>query len=112
MAVSPLALAAAVASGAICVRRVALPAAVLRFETRLAAVACVIMTAFFAACCWWVATAGAAGQPGLFHAGLIDVAGLTVLALALAVAQQAARTAVTGLCCTVSAATTRPPCPG
>jgi hypothetical protein len=100
MAASPLVFVVAVASAVSCVRRVALPPKVLRVETRLAAAACVIMATFLAACCCWVATGGAArgaadGPPGLFHAGLIDVAGLAVLALALGTAQQAARTAVT-----------------
>jgi hypothetical protein len=102
MAASPLVFVVAVASAVSCVRRVALPPKVLRVETRLAAAACVIMATFLAACCCWVATGGAArraadGPPGLFHAGLIDVAGLAVLALALGTAQQAARTAVTRL---------------
>jgi|ERR1700677_2562797 hypothetical protein len=98
MAASPLVLVTAVASAVACVRRGVIPPKILRFETRLAAVACVLMAMFLAACCCWVATGGAAaGRPGLFHAGLVDVAGLAVLALAFGVAQQAARTAVTGL---------------
>jgi hypothetical protein len=94
MAVSPVVLAVAVASGAICVRRIALPTGILRFEARLAVTACAVMAAFLAGCCWWVATGG---QRNLFHAGLIDVAGISVLALALLAAQRAARQAVTGL---------------
>ena len=104
MAVCPLAQVVAVASAAIVVRRVALPARVLSFETRLAAAACAVMMILLAGCSWWVATGGrpaaglpSGGQPGLFHAGLIDVAGVAVLALALAVAVQAARTARRGL---------------
>lgn len=94
MAASPIALAVAVTSAAICVRRVALPPKLLRFEARVAAAACVVMATFLAGCCCWVATGG---QRNLFHAGLIDVAGIAVLALALLIAQHAARTAVTGL---------------
>ncbi|HSZ40543.1 MAG TPA: hypothetical protein VK817_11340 [Trebonia sp.] len=94
MAVSPAALAVAVASAAICVRRVALPPGILRFEARLAVAACAVMTVFLAGCCWWVATGG---QRNLFHAGLIDVAGICVLALALLAARRAARQAVSGL---------------
>jgi hypothetical protein len=95
MAVSPLALAAAVASAVVIVRRLELPLPVLVFETRLAAVACAVMVAILAGCGCWVATGGQpAGRPqSLFHAGLIDVVGITVLALALAVAVQAVRTA-------------------
>ena len=67
----------------------------LAFETRLAAVACPVMVVILAGCGCWVVTEGrpADGQPSLFHAGLIDVVGIAVLALALAVAVQAARTA-------------------
>jgi hypothetical protein len=99
MAVCPLAQAVAVASAAVVVRRSRLSSRVLAFETRLAAAACAVMTILLAGCSCWVATGGrtAGGQPGLFHAGLIDVAGITVLAVALAVAVQAARTASRGL---------------
>jgi hypothetical protein len=95
MAVSPLILAAAVASAMVVVRRTELSLPILAFETRLAAVACPVMIALLAGCGCWVATAGQPiyGQPSLFHAGLIDVVGIAVLALALAVAVQAARTA-------------------
>jgi hypothetical protein len=95
MAVSPLALVAVVASAVLIVRRLELPLPVLAFETRLAAVACSVMVVILAGCGCWVATEGepAYGQPSLFHAGLIDVVGIGVLALALAVAVQAARTA-------------------
>lgn len=95
MAVSPLALAAAVASAVVIVRRLELPLPVLAFETRLAAVACAVMVVILAGCGCWVATEGQSGdgQPGLFHAGLIDVVGIAALALALAVAVQAVRTA-------------------
>ena len=104
MAVCPLAQAAAVISAAIVVRRAALSARVLAFETRLAAAACIVMVGLLAGCSCWVATGGqpagsqrSGGQPSLFHAGLIDVAGIAVLALALAIAVQAARTARRGL---------------
>jgi hypothetical protein len=104
MAVCPLAQAAAVISAAIVVRRSALSARVLAFETRLAAAACTVMILLLAGCSCWVATGGqpaggqrSGGQPSLFHAGLIDVAGIAVLALALAIAVQAARTARRGL---------------
>lgn len=95
MAISPLALIAAAASAVVIVRRLELPLPVLAFETRLATVACPVMVVILAGCGCWVATEGqpADGQPSLFHAGLIDVVGIAVLALALAVAVQAVRTA-------------------
>jgi hypothetical protein len=91
MAVSPLAVACAVIAAAKLVRRAELPPRALAIETRLAAVACVVMAIFLAGSCCWIATGG--GKPSLFHAGIIDVAGAGVLAVALAVARQAARTA-------------------
>jgi hypothetical protein len=104
MAVCPLAQAAAVISAAIVVRRAALSARVLAFETRLGAAACTVMILLLVGCACWVATGGqpaggqrGGGQPSLFHAGLIDVAGIAVLALALAIAAQAARMARRGL---------------
>jgi hypothetical protein len=94
MAVSPVALACAAAAAATLVRRTELPPRLLAFETRLGTVACAAMAVLLAGCSWWVATGG---QRNLFHAGLIDVAGVAVMALALAVAQQAAHTARHGL---------------
>jgi hypothetical protein len=91
MAASPLAAACAVTAAAKLVRRTELSRRTLAIETRLAAVACVVMAIFLAGSCCWVTTGG--GQPSLFHAGIIDVAGAGVLAVTLAVAQQAARTA-------------------
>jgi hypothetical protein len=94
MAGSVLSLAVIVVSAALVVRRAGLSVRVLRFETRLAASACAFMAVFLAGCCCWVATEGKpASQPGLFHAGLIDFAGVAVLTLAFAVAVQAVRTA-------------------
>ena len=90
MAVSPVALTAAVIAAATLVRRAGLPPRLLVFETRLGTVACAAMAVFLAGCGCWVATGG---QRSLFHAGLIDVAGVAVMALALAIAQQAARAA-------------------
>jgi hypothetical protein len=90
MAVSPLALAAAVTAAAALVRRAGFPPRLLAFEARLGTVACAVMAVFLAGCSCWVATGG---QRSLFHAGLIDVAGVAMMALALGIAQQAARTA-------------------
>jgi hypothetical protein len=88
MAVSPVALAVAVAAAATVVRRTEIPPAVLRFEIRLGTVACVVMTVFLAGCCSWLA-AGDRAQHDLFHFGTIDVAGVAVMTAALAIAQHA-----------------------
>jgi hypothetical protein len=98
MALSPLAVAGAVTGAAAVVRRAGLsPAvlspAVLRFETWLGRAACAAMATFLAGACAWVL----ARAPGaMFRPGLIDVAGLVVLALALAVARRAAGQARAG----------------
>ena len=90
MTLSPLALAGAVTGAATVVRRVELSPAVLRYQTRLAVAACVTMAVFLGGGCAW--TADRTPRPGnLFHAGVIDVAGLVVMTLALAVGLQAAR---------------------
>jgi hypothetical protein len=94
MAVSPVAVGCAVAAAATLVRRTELPPRLLAFEAWLGTVACAAMAVLLAGCSWWVATGG---QRNLFHAGLIDVAGVATMALALAVAQQAAHTARGGL---------------
>ena len=92
MALSPLALAGLVTGAAAIVRRTELSPAVLRFETRLARAACVTMAVFLGAGGAWIADRTApAGGP--FHPGAIDVAGLAVMALALATGWQAARQA-------------------
>jgi hypothetical protein len=66
---------------------------VLRFETWLGRAACAAMAVFVAGACAWLAVPlgafGAGPAPGLFRPGAIDVAGLAVLTLALAVARQA-----------------------
>lgn len=78
------------ASAARCVGRVALPSRVLRFEARVAAVACALMVVFLAACCCWVVTSGHRSGLSQYHAGLIDVVGVAVLTAAFAVALRAA----------------------
>jgi hypothetical protein len=95
MLASPVALAAAVIAAAILLRRTRLSPRVLAFEARLAALACAVMAVILAAAAVWVATNGpVSGGPGtLFNAGLIDLAATGMLALALAVAIQATRTA-------------------
>lgn len=102
MALSPLAVAGAVAGAATAVRRAGLSPgvlspAVLRFETRLGRAACAAMAVFLAGACAWVAAPYGAGQvPGLFHPGAIDAAGLAVLILGLAAGRQAAAQAGAG----------------
>ena len=92
MALSPLALACLVVGAAAVVRRTELSPAALRFETRLARTACLAMAVFLGAACAWIADR--APRPGsLFHPGAVDVAGLAVMALALATGWQAARQA-------------------
>lgn len=94
MAASPLALAAAGAAAVTLVRRAELSPRVLAYETRLAALACAAMGVFLGGCGYWIY----AGRiPGLAHAGLIDIAATALLALALAIACQAHRTALRGL---------------
>jgi hypothetical protein len=88
MALSPLAMACVVGGAAKAVRRIELSPAVLLFETRLATAACVAMAGFLGGCCCWVIDGGP-GPGNLFHAGAIDVVGIVVLTIALAVAQRA-----------------------
>jgi hypothetical protein len=90
MIVSPLALACAVGGATRAVRRAALPPGALRFEARLGTAACVTMAVFLIGCAEWIAGRGQ-GPGNLFHAGAIDVAGIAVMAVALAIGQQAAR---------------------
>ncbi len=87
MAVSPVALAVAVAGVAGLVRRLDLSPRVLRYEAWLASGAAAAMAVFLAGACCWVVAEGSA--PGLFHAGAIDVASLAVMMLALSTAQRA-----------------------
>ena len=90
MAVSPVALAAMAIAAATLVRRAELPPRLLAFETRLGTVTCAVMAVFLAGCGCWVATGG---QRSLFHAGVVDVAGVAVMALALGLARQASHAA-------------------
>jgi hypothetical protein len=89
MALSPVALAGLVAGAAAVVRRAELPPALLRFEGRLGAAACVTMAVFLGGGGAWLA--GRTPPGSLFRPGAIDVAGLAVMTLALGVACQAAR---------------------
>jgi hypothetical protein len=88
MAVSPVAM-ACIAGGVIAIiRRCELPAGALRFEARLGVAAAAAMVVFLAGCGAWVVDGGP-GPDGLFHAGLIDIAGLSLLAVAFVLAQRA-----------------------
>jgi len=91
---SPLALAAAVAAAATLVRRADLSPRLLAYETRLAAAACAVMGVFLGGCGYWVYVGR---PPGLAHAGQLDIAAAILLALVLAAAYQAQRTALRGL---------------
>jgi hypothetical protein len=101
MLASPLALAAAVSAAAILLRRAGLPSRVLALEARLATLACGVMAVILVAAAIWVATNGPLGAAAgngtstgaLFRAGLIDLAATGMLAVALAIAIQATRTA-------------------
>ena len=98
MAASPVAFAAAVTAAVTAVRRAELPPRVLAYETRLAAVACGVMGVFLVCCGAWVYAGRSpgltrAGQAGAY-AGLIDLAATVLLALALAAACLAQRTAL------------------
>lgn len=89
MAASPVAVILLVSGVALLVRRLGLPARVLRFEAWLGSAAALAMAAFLAGAWCWVAEGGP-GPRGLFHTGTIDVASLAVMATALATGGQAA----------------------
>jgi hypothetical protein len=89
MAASPLALLCLVGGAAVLVRRLRLSARLLVYQARLAGGAAVAMTGFLAGAAWWVFGQGA-GPDGLFHAGVVDVAGLAAMALALLAGASAA----------------------
>jgi hypothetical protein len=95
MVVSPIALAATLAGGVRAASALSawLTPAALRCETLLAAAATVVMAVFLAGAGGWVMSGGP-GSHGLFVAGAIDVAGLTVMAGAFLVAASALRRTV------------------
>jgi hypothetical protein len=96
MALSPLALLSLVGGAAVLVRRLRPPARLLAYEVRLAAAAALAMSCFLAGAAWWVFGPGS-GPAGLFHAGVVDVAGLAVMTVALLAAVRAAVTARRGV---------------
>jgi len=94
IAASPVALAAAATAAVTLMRRAELSPRLLAYETRLAVAACAVMGVFLGGCGCWVYVGR---SPGLAHAGQIDIAAAVLLALALAAAYQAQRTALRGL---------------
>jgi hypothetical protein len=88
MALSPIAIGCLAAGGAGTLRRLPLGAGVLRYELTLAAVACAGMLAFLVGASLWVVDGGP-GPHNLFHAGLINVVGLGVMAATLVMAAAA-----------------------
>ena len=97
MAASPLALAAAMTATATLLRRVELSPRLLSYETRLAAAGCAVMGIFLVGCGYWIYTGRHPAGPIDAYPGLTDVAATACLALALAAAYQAQRTALHGL---------------
>ena len=83
MALSPAAMACLVTGAAQLLRRLALPPRLLRYEAWVGSAAGLSMSAFLSGALTWVIVGGS-GPRGLFHAGVIDGAGLVVMALALA----------------------------
>jgi len=92
MAVTPAALAGLAAGLIMIVRRLGLPAPVLRYQARLGAVATAVMAAFLTGAACWV-LAGGPGPENLPRPGAIDVLALVMMALALAASGQALRRA-------------------
>jgi len=88
MVVSPVALVCSLVGAVKVVRRLDIPEATLRYEARLGQAAALVMSAFIIGASMWVIYGGP-GPRNLFHVGAIDVAGLVVMALALAVAYRA-----------------------
>jgi hypothetical protein len=97
MAASPLAMLSLVAGAATAIRRLDMSARLLAFQVRIAGCATLAMAGFLVgAACWTLA--GGAARRGLFHPGMIDVAGLAVMTAALLTSVRAAvsaRVAVT-----------------
>ena len=89
MALSPLALLSLVGGTVAIVRRQRPSARLLTYQARLAAAAALAMGCFLAGAGCWVFGQGS-GRAGLFHAGVVDVAGLAVMTVALLAAARAA----------------------
>lgn len=89
MVASPVAGACLVAGAAMTVRRLRLPPSAVRYQGWLGRVATLAMVAFLAGAVTWVSYGGP-GPHNLFHVGVIDLAALSSMTLALAVASHAA----------------------
>ena len=92
MAVSPVAIVLMVVGAARIVRRTHLGPSALRFELRVAQAASVVMVAFITGASLWVLRGGP-GPRGLFHTGMIDVAGLMVMLTCLGISYRVLRRA-------------------
>lgn len=90
MLVSPLALIGLVASSAQMVRRLDFSPRVLRYEIIVAAVAVAVMLTFVLGAGTWVLDNGPPGPTGIYRVGMINFAGVGVMAAACAVACRAA----------------------
>ncbi|HEY1639336.1 MAG TPA: hypothetical protein VGG35_01490 [Streptosporangiaceae bacterium] len=88
MVVSPVAAACLITGAAGLARRLPMPARLLAYLTRLAVAGALGAACFFAGAACWIFGQGSA-HAGLFHAGVLDVAGLAVMTLALAAAVRA-----------------------
>jgi hypothetical protein len=95
MVLSPVALLGLAAGAAALIRRQPLPPRLAAREARLAGAAAMAAGVFFAGAACWVLGPGSAAA-GLFHAGVVDVAGLGVMAVALAATVRAASSARRG----------------
>jgi hypothetical protein len=89
MVTSPLAITAVVVGGARIVRRLQVPAKLLRYERRLGIGAAVVMSLYLAGAALWV-TEGGPGPRNLFHIGAIDVVELAAMAVMVVVVLRAA----------------------
>jgi len=89
MAASPLALAGVAAGLVMVVRRLDLPARLLRYLTVLALAASLVAVPVLVGAASWVLGHGP-GQAGLFRPGLVNGVGLVIMATALVVAMRAA----------------------
>jgi hypothetical protein len=87
MAASPLLLLSALVGAAIALRRLPVPAAVVRYEIGLAIVAAGTMSVFLAGTASWVVSGGPAPRQ-LYRVGAIDAVALVAMAVALVLAFQ------------------------
>jgi hypothetical protein len=92
MAVSPAAGIALLVAAAVTVRRLSLPARLVRYLTRLARLTTGSAVIFLCGAVIWLAGERAGAGAGLFRPGLVDGAELLVMGLALTVALRLART--------------------